>query len=172
MKYALIFFGALLLSAPLASAPNKMGSAPTAAQILSRIATEGGHKVAWDLWDNDREFKRVVRRIESGDAQWLEVARQIKPHSDAALSLSLDYSVALALPNVPARVLALIGHGFDLDRVCTSPFIEPDPGVAEAYEWRTLVALARVTDPVLKSLALKCSQAVRLSPPVSTPARL
>src|SRR3990167_8506246 len=150
MKSALVFFGALLLSAPLSSAPKKPGAAPTAAQILSRIAAEGGHKVAWDLWDHDVEFNHVTRGIGSGDAQWLEVARQLAPHSDAGLSLSLDYSVAIALPKAPTRVLALIGHGFELDRVCTSPFIEPDPGVAEAYERRTLVALARATDPALK----------------------
>jgi len=102
-------------------------------------------------------FDRVCERISTGEPKWLEVARRLRPASDAASSLSLDYAVARAIPKHPERVLALIDKGFSLERVCTSPFIEPETGVAQNYQRRAVAALARVRDPKLTGLASSCS---------------
>ncbi|MEZ0191023.1 hypothetical protein AB9X41_17525 [Ralstonia solanacearum] len=137
-------------------------SDPSAKILLTRIAKEGGHKVLWDLWEHEEDFEHVLSGIESGDALWLKVATALRPFSDAGASLSLDYAVARALPKAPNRVLALVGHGFALKFICTSPFIEPEPGVAEAYEQRTLVVLSKVKSPALAPIAAECSQRIRL----------
>ncbi|WP_372484763.1 hypothetical protein AB9H29_19140 [Stenotrophomonas sepilia] len=130
--------------------------------MLNRIANEGGRKVLWDLWQHEREFGQVTSGIESGDPAWLEVAAALKPFSDAGASLSINYAVAHALPKAPERVLALIARGFKVEDICTSPFIEPDPGVAEAYERRTLAALSRMKGAALGSVAAECAAQLRL----------
>ena len=107
-------------------------------------------------------FERVCHMIETADPKWLEVARLLKPASDAGLALSLNYSVARALPRAPERVLALIGHGFTVEDVCTSPFIEPEPGVAENYQRRTVAALRGVRAPGLSSVVSECLAGVEV----------
>jgi hypothetical protein len=112
------------------------------------------------------EFNVVLSGIESADPAWLRVALLLKPFSDAGASESLDDAVALALPKSPERILSLVGHGFDLKFICTSPFYEgEEPGVAEAYERKTLVALASIQEPRLKALAADCAKRVKLLAP-------
>ncbi|MFI3487927.1 hypothetical protein, partial [Klebsiella pneumoniae] len=139
---------ALLLVLALASPAAVAADRPSAQAVLNRIANEGGRKVLWDLWQHEREFGQVTSGIESGDPAWLEVAAALKPFSDAGAS--------------PERVLALIARGFKVEDICTSPFIEPDPGVAEAYERRTLAALSRMKGAALGSVAAECAAQVRL----------
>ena len=138
--------------------------APSPEDIVTRIQRDGGKFVLDDLWNHDSEFEAVLRGIESANPRWLEVAQLLKPFSDAGSSESINYAVARALPIDPERVLHMIGHGFDLISLCTSPFDEPEPGVAEAYERRALSALASLRDPDLKSLASECAKQVRLQP--------
>ena len=85
--------------------------------------------------------------------------------ADAATALTLDFSVARALPGNPARVLGLVDRGFALQDICTSPFLEPEPGAAEAYAHRALVALESVSQPPLEAQARKCAEAIRASNP-------
>ena len=135
----------------------------TSAEIQSRIDAQGGQKVLWDLWDHETEFGKVISGIESADPAWLAIAIRLRQFSDAGASEELDSAVALALPKAPDRVLALVGHGFDIEFICTSPFTEPEPGVAEAYERKALAALASVQTPALKTIAAECSKRVRLT---------
>lgn len=152
----------LLLVLALASPAAVAADSPSAHAVLNRIANEGGRKVLWDLWQHEREFGQVTSGIESGDRAWLEVAAALKPFSDAGASLSINYAVARALPKTPERVLALTTQGFKVEDICTSPFIEPDPGVAEAYERRTLAALSRLKGTSVASVAAECAAQVRL----------
>ena len=156
MKHISVFLLALALASPIAVAADS--PVLSAQALLKRISNEGGHKVLWDLWEHERDFGQVISGIESGDPSWLEVAAALRPFSDAAASLSLDYAVAIALPKEPDRVLALTEHGFNVEDICTSPFIEPDPGIAEAYERQALAALANIKGPI----AVECSKHVRL----------
>lgn len=133
---------------------------PSASGLLARIEKEGGRKVLSDLWEHEETFEQVTLHIESGDARWLTVAVQLRPFADGAVALSLDYAVARALPKEPRRVLELMHHGFG--NICTSPFIEPNPGVAEAYERQALAALASIKNPLLQPLAGECAKGVRL----------
>ncbi|MCU1215111.1 hypothetical protein JAK24_01865 [Stenotrophomonas maltophilia] len=152
----------LLLVLALASQAAVAADRPLAQVVLNRVANEGGRKVLWDLWRHEREFGQVTAGIESGDPAWLEVAVALKPFSDAGASLSINYAVARALPKTPERVLALTTQGFKVEDICTSPFIEPDPGVAEAYERRTLAALSRLKGTSVASVAAECAAQVRL----------
>lgn len=157
MRRMSVMLLALALVAPLAAAAG----GPSAPLLIKRIASEGGHKVLWDLWDQPRQFDQVMSGIESGDPSWLKVAAALRPYSDAGASLSLAYAVARALPKAPENVLALTQQGFKIDDICTSPFIEPEPGVAEAYERETLKALATVKGASLAPVAAECARQVR-----------
>jgi hypothetical protein len=157
MRNFLAILIALVLATPVAFAADS-----AAKSVSSRIAKEGGHKVLWDLWQHEQAFGRVLSGIESGDAAWLKVATQLRPFADGAAALSLDYAVAQALTRSPEPVLALVGHGFDIEYICTSPFIEPEPGVAETYEQQALAALSKVKAPALVSLASECSKRLHL----------
>jgi hypothetical protein len=144
------------------AAPVAVPSAPSAEALLAQIRNNGGDKVLGALWENRKSFSTVLGGIESADAEWLKVATALRPFADAGAAESIDYSVALALPKAPARILALVGHGFDVGFICTSPFIEPEPGIAEAYEKKTLSALASVHEPALAGLAVECASRVEL----------
>jgi len=155
------FLPCLLLTIPMLVA-IAAEHAITPERIQSRIDAEGGRKVLLELWEHGAEFDKVLSGVESADSAWLRIAVELRQVSDAAASEDLDSSVALALPKAPERVLALVGHGFDLEFICTSPFIEPEPGVAEAYERKVLASLATVRAPDLKAIAVECSKRVRL----------
>lgn len=158
MRNMTVFLLVLALASQAAVAADR----PSAQAVLNRVANEGERKVLWDLWRHEREFGQVTSGIESGDPAWLEVAAALKPFSDAGASLSINYAVARALPKTPERVLALTTQGFKVEDICTSPFIEPDPGVAEAYERRTLAALSRLKGTSVASVAAECAAQVRL----------
>ena len=154
----------LLLVVSLCLAVGAVG-ALSPAEIQSRIESKGGHQVLSALWDNQAEWNALLAGIESGDPNWLKVAQVLHPFSDAGSSEDLHNAVARALPRAPERVLSLIGPGFEIDFICTSPFIEPEPGVAEAYEREALAALASVRAPRLKALASDCAKRVKLPAP-------
>jgi hypothetical protein len=136
----------------------------TPEQIEAQVQREGGRATIDALARNEAVWGEILSDIESGQSKWLHVALLLKPFSDAGFSEDLNYSVALALSKAPRRVLALIGHGFKLEEVCTSPFNEPEPGIAESYEQKALKVLAMVREPSLKELAAQCAQLVK-SPP-------
>lgn len=133
-----LLFGAL--AAPAATPPQ-------AIEILAENKSSGAKAVLHRLWSDEPQFDAVLAEIEKGSPEWLAVARQIRPFTDGHASEGLDYSVARALPVAPERVLRLVGHGFSIERICTSPYNEPEEGVAEAFEASALKALAAVTDP-------------------------
>lgn len=160
MRFIASLFLLLSTASPIALAANR--SSLSAQEILGRIENEGGRKVLSELLEEDGELRVVVSGVESGNSLWLNVATAFRPFSDASVSLSLNYAVARALPKEPSRVLALVGHGFSVDDICTSPFIEPDPSVAETYERQALAALSKVGTPALKSVAVECSKKLRL----------
>jgi hypothetical protein len=162
MKLLAALILAVALDAP-ASAVQP--ARPSAEALLHQIERQGGRTVLWNLWQDDKAFDAVIEGIESGDPAWLDVAVRLRPFSDAGASESIDYAVASLLPRAPRRVLSLVGHGFEIRHICTSPFIEPAPGVAEAYETKALAALAGVRDRKLAGLARECARRVRLPRP-------
>jgi hypothetical protein len=149
-----------LLWAVLADAQPASKSVLVPNSVLRDIDSLGPRAVLARLWTDEALFAG----IETGDPKWLEVARRLRAVSDAGATLSLNYAVARALPNAPARVLALIDHGFSIDDVCTSPFLEPEPGVAEDYARRATAALKRVQAPGLERARDQCLAGVYPQP--------
>ena len=133
-----------------------------ARQINGEIDSKGA-KITLTALDQDHaRFGKVSDAIATADPVWLTIALRLRAGSDAGTSEILSYALAQALPNAPERVLALVGHGYDIGNLCTSPFIEPAAGVAEAYEAKAIAALQSVTDPALKATVDECIKGVTL----------
>lgn len=143
-----------------------MQSAPVepelAQQINAEIDGKGAKAVIAALDQDPVRFGKVGDAIATADPVWLTIALRLRAGSDAGTGEALSQSLARALPNAPERVLALAGHGYSVGNLCSSPFIEPAPGVAEAYEAKALAALQSVTDPTLKTTVEECIKGVTL----------
>lgn len=133
-----------------------------AKQINQEIDSKGAKATVAALFEDEARFGKVSDAIATADPVWLTIALRLRPGSDAGAGESLSYALARALPNAPERVLALVGHGYSVGNLCTSPFIEPEAGVAEAYEAKTIAALQSVTDPALKATVDECIKGVTL----------
>lgn len=146
---------------------------PDAHHLVKEIKRKGAKAVISELMLDHTwtRFEKICDKIETGDKEWLEVARLLAPGSDAATAESLMLSVARALPKSPRLVLALVAEteadpkaGFTVEGICISPFIEPKPGVSEAYLIETEHALEATytgDDPRLACLRLKCLENIR-----------
>lgn len=146
---------------------------PDAVRIVKEIELKGAKAVIERLVSGEKwtEFEAVCDKIETGEKAWLGVARLLAPGSDAASAESLVFSVARALPKSPRQVLSLVAETekdakgqFTVDRICTSPYIEPEPGVSERYLIETEKAL-ETTDTSdsqrLNTLRLLCLDDIR-----------
>jgi hypothetical protein len=132
-------------------------------KMLNEISVKGPKRVVREYADNQQLWDVFLQYIESGKAEWLRVAFNLKPGTDAGTSEDLNFSVARALPKNPRGVLKLIGKRFSFEEVCTSPFIEPEPGVAEKYEKEAQNALSQVGSGLLAKRARKCLKRIRKS---------
>jgi hypothetical protein len=170
-KIVWIFFVSCLVS--FIYAAGARAEDPEAARLIKEIKAKGAKAVMAELIHNDdwSEFKKVCDKIETGKQEWLEVAKLLMPGTDGAATEDLGYSVALALPKAPRRVLALILEtehdprwGFTVDNTCISPFIEPEPGVAEKHLMETENALESTNTHgwrKLDNLRLKCLKSIQ-----------
>jgi hypothetical protein len=146
---------------------------PDAVRIVKEIKLKGAKAVIERLVSNEEwtEFETVCDKVETGEKEWLEVARLLAPGSDAASAESLIISVARALPKSPRQVLSLVAEtendpkgGFTVDRICISLFIEPEPGVSERYlleTEKTLMSTDTNDSERLNRLRLQCLDNIR-----------
>ncbi len=134
---------------------------PTAEDILISIQNEGPRTVIRRLGANQKVFDEICERVASGDPNWLSVAKALRPAYDAAAGESLTISVARALPKAPAGVLSLVGNGFELEDICTSPFIESPREVDLAHLRAAEEALASLKNPTLEEKRKLCIEKIR-----------
>jgi hypothetical protein len=133
-----------------------MGSAEL---VLSEIKLGGAPKISQRI-DSDENFGRsVTNGIATGDSLWLQVAEEIKPASSAA-EASLTIALASALPQSPARVLALLGGKYPIEEVCGIPFLKADSSFVTSYHDEAVAALARAPAPPLAANRDACRVAL------------
>jgi hypothetical protein len=143
---------------------------PGAAQLLERINREGGDRVIRQLWAEDELFEKLCEKTSTGEPPWLKVAARLRPFSDAGASLSLDISVARALPRQPAGVLTMIAPPWQLAMICGAPFIEEPVEETRAYLVRTISALSKPMSRDLEEKRVAClyhlhTEQKRIQPP-------
>jgi hypothetical protein len=158
------FFAGLGLSLALAGfvwAAPTFQRQPSLQAIEASIARHGPRETVNALFDQNR-WDYVSGRIASGEAAWVRLAGKLAPGTDAGTAEDLPIALALALPrNAPAVLAVLQTRAVDLTGVCGLPFIEGTVRDVFAYKRRTLVALARATDPRLAVVRAACLNALR-----------
>ncbi|HKI85851.1 MAG TPA: hypothetical protein VKA53_03810 [Thermoanaerobaculia bacterium] len=152
-RWSIPIVGLCLLSGALLGAAS---SEPTAAKLLERIDRDGGDGVIRELWAAHEPFEFMCAQISTGDPQWLQVASRLRPFSDAGASLSLDISMARALPKQPSAVLALIEPPWRLEMVCGAPFIEPPAEEVQAYLENAISVLSQPRSEPLEERRVAC----------------
>ncbi|MBF5043422.1 hypothetical protein FGE12_13575 [Aggregicoccus sp. 17bor-14] len=139
--------------------PSSAGASglPSADALLREVDRDGAQQVVTRLWNAPGQWESLCARVQSGAAAWIEVARRLRPGTDAGPSEDLAISLALALPEAPENVLHLVvGDLLPLETVCTPPHLEPASGVAERWTERALKALGQVEAPALRERRDAC----------------
>ena len=104
-----------------------------------------------------RNWDRVLDRIETGSTEWLVVAKELSPGTDAGTSTGLQVTLAKTLPKNPGGVLRLIDEkNINVEYLCTSPFIEPDPAFLRRYLRDSKRALEQLKQPDIDRYRLAC----------------
>lgn len=133
--------------------------------ILNEVKIKGAKKVVSEIWTDYAEEEFVLRQIETGDFQWLEVAKTLISGSDAGSTTDIWFSVARALPKAPELVLKLIKESvplnpyvssFPLRQICIIPFIEAETEVKKEYLNKTEKALINVQESTLEDVRWEC----------------
>ena len=151
-----VFKSAFVWLAGAALAPDAT-AASEAKRVLAEISHDGAAKVvARTRAGSGQAWLRITRGVETGRADWLEVAKAIKPGVDASSAEELSFAVASALKRNAAAVLKMTGADFPLDRVCAVPLIEPTEAQVRAWTRAALAALAKVDDPSLAEASKAC----------------
>lgn len=144
------------------SAAAQTTESATPNQVMQDISESGAKEVLSSLWQDQRVFDALLQHVERGERNWFAPWVALRRHADAAAAESIDIAFARAIPKAPDAVMSLVGNGLQLEHVCTSPFIEPETGVAEEYERSAVRALARVRDSELRPRAEACARRIRL----------
>jgi hypothetical protein len=100
-----------------------------AGQIIQEIKQKGPRSVVDKFWDTEdhQKSEQLINSISTGTDKWLEVAKLLKPGSDAAATEELFWAVSKALPKNPIGVLTLLktqSKDFPIDLICRDPFFE------------------------------------------------
>ena len=122
-------------------------SDPKIAGIAQRVQEEGAAAYLKSVDEDDTGWQHLLEAVETGEPAALSLASRLRPAADAGLAKSLDISFARALPAAPLEIVTMVQAGTPADTLCTSPFIEPEPGVESRFSKAALAALDRV-DPV------------------------
>jgi len=111
---------------------------------------------------DDARWDSLLEQVGSGTREWLAVAAQLRPVSDAHASETLDMAIQEALPHNAAGVLALVAAGvFDADSACSMYGFgqiedERPPSEVLILVEKRIVAVSAVRTPKLASARDAC----------------
>jgi hypothetical protein len=141
-------------AAPQISIPKPLTLSWTKDQIKSH-----GAKYIVDALSNQDRYEELLKHIDAGEADWVALAPELAPGTDAASAEALAISLALGLPKNPAAVLSALDPQMEPltpKRVCGVPFIEDTVKDIPGYIRRSQSALRRVQDVRLATRKTEC----------------
>lgn len=95
------------------------GPAPRAAELAEVIQETGARETLAALETDPGMWKAVLDGVASGEADWLEVGRELRRYTDPDASEWLDLALAEALLPAPASVLEIAdGTVWNVDDFC------------------------------------------------------
>jgi hypothetical protein len=140
---------------------NTSKSAAEAKALLDDVSAKGARAVVKELnLGSGSQWQHVIKEVQGGSSQWLEVARRLLAGADAGRTTDLFFALSIALTRNAAGVLSMIGPDLPLDKICSVPYIEPDESTIRAHRAKVRSALDRVNSPALDPLKKSCLIAV------------
>jgi hypothetical protein len=150
----------LLLAAMLSTSVIAGGALTVNPEAILKDINENGAKATVQKLTGGKhpQWNSVLRKIESGDARWLAVTRQLAAGTDAGTSEDLQVILARALPKNPAGVLGLADSQtfLAIDDLCGAPFIEPEPAYLHRYLAKAQAAVKKLNDASVEEQRKKC----------------
>jgi hypothetical protein len=132
---------------------------PGAEVVLQDIERRGPEAVLRGVYQEDQRWQQVLAGIASGSRAWLQVAERLKRVAREPAE-ELTVAVSRALEREPANVLAILGHGFDEDDVCSLNTLEESLGRDYALALRAVErrrqAVGRVGHSALQQRRSNC----------------
>ena len=117
MKKIIIAVIIIIICLPISVLAADLSAPKTPTEIISATKTYGAHYVVAQLFDSDAWVRVVYPGISSGDSEWLKVAKELYPATDAGASEEMDDALSLALLKRPYAALPILKelwwHGSD-----------------------------------------------------------
>lgn len=137
-----VFIAVALL--PILSSCHKSAPVPDALQIATAKAVDKFRSVLTTSDPNAPEANAFFDALGVGDPNALLAFPVLRPHLDAGFAELADISLSIALAKNPLGVLALLDSPAKLKDTCVSKFIEPEPGVEQAWYRDAELALRKI----------------------------
>jgi hypothetical protein len=127
-------------------------------QAIKAETTRIGAQATVQALVSRHQWETVLRKIEAGEAAWLDIVNDLAEGTDAGSSVSLQVRLAKALPKNPAGVLKVAGMNdlLSLDNICSGPFIEPEHAFMMRYLAQTRRSLVKLEDPAVEEKRVQC----------------
>jgi len=143
---------ALLAVAVILTPSLALATRPLVAKAIeAEIQAKGAKAAVADLHGGPTsQWDQVLARVRQGGGDWLQVATELLPGTDAADTEGLHAALSSALQNNPAAVLALLGPEAGIADVCFDRQIEPTGAQHQAFIARARAALLTVKSAELR----------------------
>ncbi len=125
--------------------------------VADEAASKGAGATVRDLTGRTNgDWDHFIDQVGSGRDECVQAAAAVAPGADAAAHEGVMWGLAMALQKNPEAVLAVLGGGISVDRVCGDPTVEGDVAQHNTFIQRTTAALSRVSDPSLRAKRDAC----------------
>lgn len=129
-------------------------------QLLVDIEQQGAKLVLDKQFENDTKWGTLLDAIQAGiinsSSDWYSVAKKLGAHTDASKSESLRFTLARALADNPEFVLQHGDETFNIDNLCTIPYIEAEPATINGYLERMQANASKMSDEMYKQAVMAC----------------
>ena len=129
----------------------------TAAAVRADINAIGAKAVVAKLWGGSG-WDQLMANVRTGQSDWLKVAVEIYPGTDAGASETLALAVGEALVMHPREVLRIVAPAMGTEEICTGPDIDWYP-VKDKYVAaldQRIAAVSALQDESLSGVRASC----------------
>jgi hypothetical protein len=148
---------------PLSVACAYAGTSLNAASLSAEIKANGAGTVFAELSQGDK-WDEFLKNVETGHAQWLQIAVQLGPASDQAASTLLTVAAGVALAKAASQVLSILVPTFPVEEVCGLPDVSDlrfaTKAKASRYLDARVAAVTRLTQPTIADRKSACLKAL------------
>jgi len=154
----------MVVAAALAASAAHAQVRPNLPEVRASIEREGPAATVKRL-TQARQWDVILDGMARGEPAWIALAPLLAQGTDSGPGEGLGIALARALPRDPAAVLHVLdpkdGPVLGASRVCSAPFIEPQPGFVEAYRPQAIAAVEAVRGARLRSARDACLAMLR-----------